>query len=82
MEKLLMIAVLLMAWGCFSIQTLAVLLLWRQIRPEKVSLPERSVQTEEPVSAAEEARRQYEQGFLNLMRYDGKPARRKERDGQ
>lgn len=44
---------------------------------EEAELPEEA----QARKAAAEAQRLYEQGFVNLMNYDGSPKRKEERDG-
>ena len=76
MEWLAVAVCLAATAGSLSCNLLAAALLWRLVRAER-TLPWQ--ETEE--SPGEAARRRYEQGFLNLMNYDGSP-RRKEEDGQ
>ncbi len=61
-----------MEWIYLLVQAVNWLLLWRWVRQDR---PETASETPE-----EAARRRFEQGFVNLMQYDGSP-RRKERDG-
>lgn len=81
MENLMMILVALAAMGCLGSQLLAAAVLLR--RWERPDL--RESETPEEAAArqtAAEAQRLYEQGFVNLMRYDGRPPRSREEAGQ
>ena len=46
------------------------------VQPQPVEMPEEL----EARRAAAEAQRLYEQGFVNLMNYDGSPRKREERE--
>ena len=77
MEVLMITACLTLMAMCCSVSLLAVILLLR--RPDET--PVRTVPAEEPQEQeAAEAQRRYEQGFFNLMQYDGRPGREKERE--
>ena len=81
METLILLVCLLLAGMCLTLMTLAAAVLWRCIGGQQgaahtVETPE---ETEVGLAAAE-AQRRYEQGFFNLMQYDGRPGREKERE--
>jgi len=81
MEVFMLCGLLVMVCLGTAVQSLALLEVLRQRRP---TAPEQEMQTEseeerEARRAAAEAQRLYEQGFVNLMSYDGRPAR-KERE--
>lgn len=81
METLLLCLVLLLGCCGLAMELLMVMLLWKVMNRERQT-------SEEPCTAAElpeevesrrlaaEAQRLYEQGFVNLMRYDGSPGRK------
>ena len=77
MEELWICAVLVSVGCSMALQAAAVLAIWRLSRPQEPvrSRPETEEEQEARRTAAE-AQRLYEQGFVNLMRYDGSPAGR------
>lgn len=78
MEFLMISACLVMMGMCFSVTLLAVILLLR--KPHETPREEELEEPQEQEAA--EARQRYEQGFFNLMQYDGRPGREKERENR
>ncbi len=77
MEILMLLICLAVAGMYLTVSILLTVVLVRYLGREKsVDTP----QQEQEESPAVEARRRYEQGFLNLMQYDGRPNRDKERE--
>lgn len=77
MEMMMVIICLLLAGVCLGVSALTALLLWRVTGAQRPQPPAEEAPQEQ---AAAEARRRYEQGFFNLMQYDGRPGREKERE--
>ena len=83
MELLILTACLLALGGLLSVTCLGAVLLWRclgQDSSRQTETPEETPEEKETRRLAQEAQKRYEQGFVNLMNYDGRPATRKEAD--
>ena len=83
MNTLISIVCLVTALCCMTTQFALVLLIFGRlnITPTAEEMPTESAEEREARRTAMEAQKLYEQGFVNLMNYDGRPVR-KERDGQ
>lgn len=83
MNTLISIVCLVTALCCMTTQFALVLLIFgrHNITPTAEEMPTESAEEREARRTAMEAQKLYEQGFVNLMNYDGRPVR-KERDGQ
>lgn len=69
-------------WLGVSAQTVLLAMALRRREPEReLPAPQETEEEKELRQLAAESQRQFEQGFVNLMRYDGSPGR-KERDRQ
>ncbi len=79
MEYLTICLCLCMFLGNLAFWLLAALWLWKQFR--RPAQPEESPQEAELRRAQTLAQKRFEQGFQNLMQYDGRPGREKEGDG-
>lgn len=82
------LCVVLAVSGMLVLGTALGVLVYEILRLRKETLPEpRQERQELPEEiearkAAAEAQRRYEQGFVNLMSYDGSPRRKEEREQQ
>lgn len=83
MNTLISIICLIVALCCMTTQFALVLLIFGRHKntPTAEEMPTESEEEREARRMAMEAQKFYEQGFVNLMNYDGQPVR-KERDGQ
>lgn len=89
METMVLVLCMVLAVsGMLVLSTVLGLLVCSLLRLRKEALPEpRQERQELPEEiearkAAAEAQRRYEQGFVNLMSYDGSPRRKEEREQQ
>ena len=81
MELLILTACLLALGGLLTMSCLGTVALWRCLRlenPRQTEAPAETPEEKEARRLAQEAQRRYEEGFVNLMNYDGSPAGRKE----
>ena len=82
MELLIICAVIMLGFGWLAMELLAMALLRKcfdQIRDRDAQKPAAAEELPEEAEnrrLAVEAQRLYEQGFVNLMRYDGSPGRK------
>lgn len=89
MEKLIFVLCLVLGIACtaFLAALVGVLVyfverLRREDRPAAQAEPQELPEEREARRLAAEAQRRYEQGFVNLMSYDGSPRRKEEREQQ
>lgn len=81
MELLIAMASLLAMGGLMTMGVFGTVLLWRclgQDSTRQTELPAETPEEKEARRLAQEAQKRYEQGFVNLMNYDGRPAFRKD----
>lgn len=80
MEILMELSLLAVMLHCLTVQVWMVRSLQREKKEAAISLPERELLPEELEARklAAEAQARYEQGFINIMSYDGMPAAGKE----
>ena len=83
MNTLISIICLVAALCCMTTQFALILLIFGRlsITSKEEERPTESDEEREAMRVAMEAQKLYEQGFVNLMSYDGMPSGR-ERDGQ
>lgn len=86
METMVLVFCMVLAVsGMLVLSTVLGLLVCSLLRLRKENLPAPRQELPEETEArraAAEAQRRYEQGFVNLMSYDGSPRRKEEREQQ
>ena len=75
MENLVICMLLLLGCGTFALQMMAAAAVRKVLEDteKRHAVPEELPEEVEQRRVAAEAQRLYEQGFVNLMRYDGSP---------
>lgn len=79
MEVIILLVCAVAAISCLCANLLIAALLWRHLYTAKTALQEPVEETPEEKEArrvAAEAQRLYEQGFVNLMEFDGRPQKK------
>lgn len=83
MDYLIMAAFLAALGSLAAANAVIAVVIWRSLRGNMSAAPRQdpAPETEEEAQLrqlAAEAQKHYEQGFVNLMRYDGRPCKRKD----
>ena len=76
METIMLLIALAVALNCLTMQVLML----KCLQTKQAAAPQEQLSEEEQEARrmAAEAQRRYEQGFVNLMNYDGMPAKKRE----
>lgn len=78
MEIFILLAVLLVSVSCLSVNLLIAYIVWqhwhdKRLEPVQSAVPEETPEEAEARRAAMEAQRKYDQAFIDMMNYMGKP---------
>lgn len=84
MEIVIILVCLLVALSCLSANLLIAYMIWQREHDrneaKEAAMPEETPEEREARRMAAEAQRMYEQGFVNMMNFTGRPLKKERED--